>query len=45
MVQQIPLQEFLHHPNRLIMLIDENINGAAEYQSHSHEWFCYMDSP
>ncbi len=38
MVQQIPLQEFLHHPNRLIMLIDENINGAAEYQSHSHEW-------
>lgn len=38
MVQQLPLQEFLHHPNRLIMLIDENINEETEYQSHQHKW-------
>lgn len=38
MVQQIPLKEFLYHPNRLMMLIDENINGETEYQSHSHKW-------
>lgn len=38
MIQHSPLKEFLHHPNRLIMLIDENINEETEYQSHHHEW-------
>lgn len=38
MVQQAPLQAFPYHPNRLIMLINEDINGATEYQSHHHEW-------
>lgn len=38
MVQQLPLQAFLHHPKRLIMLLDEQINEATEYLSHSHSW-------
>ncbi len=38
MSEQIPLQNFQHHPNRLIMLVDENINGATEYKLHCHSW-------
>ena len=38
MVQQLPLQSFQHHPKRLIMLVDEHINEATEYLSHSHSW-------
>ena len=43
MVQQQPLQSFLHHPNRLIMLVDENINGASEYHIHQHSWGQMID--
>lgn len=45
MLQQTPLQTFLHHPNRLIMLVDENINGASEYHPHTHDWgqMIYVD--
>ena len=43
MVQQQPLQSFLHHPNRLMMLVDENINGASEYHAHQHHWGQMID--
>lgn len=45
MTPQMPLKTFIHHPNRLIMLIDESINGASEYRSHNHDWgqMIYVD--
>lgn len=43
MMQQQPLQSFNYHPNRLIMLVDENINGASEYHPHLHDWGQLID--